>query len=153
MPVTRADADHVQRAFDVFNERFEALRGDALGTYHAEFFVSDSIIHNADGFPMPATYEGFPGYRRWFDDSYGPYRDVQWAVDSLEIVGDRVIAVGAQRRARAGRPDVARGQAGDGLRAARRADRAHRRLPHRGSGAAPRQRTLTASAPRGTLPA
>lgn len=93
MPATRADADHVRRAFDVFNLRFDALRGEPLAAYHAEFFVPGSVIDNADGFPMPATYEGFAGYRQWFDDSYGPYRDVQWAVESVEPVGDRVVAI------------------------------------------------------------
>ena len=90
---TRADAAHVRRAFEEFNARFETLRGEALADYHDEFFVTGSVVDNTDGFPMPATYERFAGYRQWFDDSYGPYRDVQWAVESVEPVADRVVAV------------------------------------------------------------
>lgn len=93
MAATSADAAHVRRAFDSFNERFESLRTDALRDYHREFFVPDSVVDNVDGFPTPAGYVGFDGYRQWFDDCYEPYRDVRWAIDSVEPVGDRVIAV------------------------------------------------------------
>ena len=36
MPVTQADAEHVRRAFAVFNERFEDLRGEALADYRVD---------------------------------------------------------------------------------------------------------------------
>jgi ketosteroid isomerase-like protein len=94
MPVTEADVGHVRRAFEVFNERFAALAGDALEPYHAEFFVPDSVVHNADGFPTQGTYSGFAGYRRWFDDTYGPYEDVSWALESVAAHGERVVAIG-----------------------------------------------------------
>lgn len=91
--VTEADLAHVRRAFDLFNERFEDLRGDALRAYHAELFTDDSVLHNADGFPVPATYEGYDGYRHWFDDTYSPYEGVQWAVETIEAAGERVVAI------------------------------------------------------------
>ena len=94
MRVTDEDVAHVRRAFAVFNEQFEALRGDGLRSYHETFFVPDSVVHNADGFPTGDTYEAFAGYRRWFDDTYGPYEDVAWDVESVEAHGERVVAIG-----------------------------------------------------------
>ncbi len=94
MPVTDADVAHVRRAFEVFNERFEDLRGPALEPYHAEFFVPESVVNNADGFPTSDVYEAFAGYRRWFDDTYGPYEDVSWDVETVTAAGERVVAVG-----------------------------------------------------------
>ncbi|MEA2124991.1 MAG: hypothetical protein QOI80_1773 [Solirubrobacteraceae bacterium] len=93
MPVTDDDVAHVRRAFEAFNARFESLRGDALEGYHAEFYTPDSVVHNASAFPFAATYEGYEGYRRSWDDTYGPYEGVVWTVDSAEAVGERVVAV------------------------------------------------------------
>jgi ketosteroid isomerase-like protein len=92
MPVTEDDVAHVRRAFAEFNARYEHL-DDELEDYHAEFYTPDSVLHNASGFPVPATYEGFAGYERWWTDSYGPYEGVQWEIESVDAVGERVVAV------------------------------------------------------------
>lgn len=94
MPVTDADVEHVRQAFAVFNEDFDDLAGDALRPYHERFFVPDSVVHNADGFPTDETYEGYAGYRRWFDDTYSPYEDVRWTLETVEAAGERVVAIG-----------------------------------------------------------
>ena len=94
MPVSDGDLAHVRRAFVEFNERYDRL-GDVseLKRYHEEFFAPDSVIENVDGFPTPGRYEGWDGYREGFGDSYGSYRDVNYKVDSIEPIGDHVLAL------------------------------------------------------------
>jgi ketosteroid isomerase-like protein len=92
--VTDRDLEHIRRAFAEFTERYDKLREEGeLERYHAEFYVSDSVIENVDGFPIPGRYEGFAGYREGFGDSYGNYRDVRWRVESIEPAGDYVLAL------------------------------------------------------------
>lgn len=100
MPVTDADVAHVRRAFEEFNVRFEALRRGGLDDYFAEFYAPEGEIFNVDGFPLPARYSGIEGYRRWFDETYGPYAAVRWTVRDAHAVGERVVALVTAR----GRP-------------------------------------------------
>ena len=93
MAVTAADLEHVRRAYLEFNERYEALREGGLEAYHAEFYAPDAVIEHVDSFPSPGSYEGFEGYREWFGQSYGNYRDVTWQVIGVHMVADRVVAL------------------------------------------------------------
>jgi ketosteroid isomerase-like protein len=93
VPVSDSDLAHVRRAFVDFNERYDDLRAGDVDTYHAEFYAPDSVIEHVDGFPSPGSYEGLEGYREWFGNSYGNYRDVTWQIVGLEAVGDRVLAL------------------------------------------------------------
>jgi ketosteroid isomerase-like protein len=51
------------------------------------------VIEFVDGFPVPGLYRGIEGYRRWFEDSYGPYQDVRRRLDSIQAEGDLVVAL------------------------------------------------------------
>lgn len=93
MPVSGSDLEHIRRAFLEFNERYDRLREDGLEEYHAEFYAPDAVIEHVDGFPLPGRYEGFDGYREWFAESYGSYRDVTWQIAGVHLVGERVVAL------------------------------------------------------------
>jgi hypothetical protein len=94
VPVTAADIDHVRAAFDEFNVRFELLRSDAgLKAYHEDFFVPECVIDNVESFPVPKRYQGFEGYRSWFDETLAPYEGIQWRVQHVEPIGERVFTL------------------------------------------------------------
>ena len=93
MPVTNADLEHIRRAFEDFNGRYEDLRTGGLDTYHAEFYAPDAVIEHVDNVPSAGSYEGFAGYQDWFDQSYGDYTDVSWTIEGIEAVEDRVLAL------------------------------------------------------------
>ncbi len=93
MPVTATDVDHIRRAFAEFNERYDSLRDGGVDDYHSEFYAPDAVIEHVDGFPAPGSYEGLDGYREWFGQSYGSYRDVTWQVSGVHVVADRVVAL------------------------------------------------------------
>jgi ketosteroid isomerase-like protein len=90
--VSDEDVEHVRRGFASFNA---SERGDeaAIRAHHARFYDPDVEIVNADGWPIPASYRGTEGYVAWYQESYGPYEDVRYAVDSIDAVGDRVLAL------------------------------------------------------------
>lgn len=93
MPVSDADVDHIRRAFVEFNQRYDTLRGDGLERYHAEFYAPDAVIEHVDGFPLPGRFEGLDGYREWFAESYGSYREVSWRIEEVQAAGERVVAL------------------------------------------------------------
>jgi hypothetical protein len=93
VPVSDTDVDHIRRAFVEFNERYDTLRDGGLELYHAEFYARDAVIEHVDGFPLPGRFAGLDGYREWFAESYGPYRNVTWRIDGLQAVGERVVAL------------------------------------------------------------
>ena len=93
MPVSAADVEHIRRAFAEFNERYDSLRAGGLDEYHAQFYAPDAVIEHVDGFPAPGSYKGLDGYREWFGQSYGSYRDVTWQVSGVHAVADRVVAL------------------------------------------------------------
>jgi ketosteroid isomerase-like protein len=94
MAVSDKDVEHVRRAFESFNAT-ERERADEAGirAHHARWYDPDVEIVNADDWPIPASYRGTEGYVRWYRESYGPYEDVRYAVDSVGAVGDRVVAL------------------------------------------------------------
>jgi len=69
------------------------VRREELDSYYERFFVPDGVVEFVDGFPVAGRYEGVEGYRRWFDESYGPYEDVKRRLDSIQAAGDRVVAL------------------------------------------------------------
>jgi ketosteroid isomerase-like protein len=85
------DVEHVTRMLRDTGRRFEG--SGELESYFAEFFCPDAVMEHVDDFPLPGSYEGLEGYRRWFDDAYGPYEDVAFRVESVAAEGDRVLAL------------------------------------------------------------
>ena len=53
----------------------------------------NSSTARADDWPIAASYRGTDGYVRWYQESYGAYEDVRYAIDFLGAVGDRVGAL------------------------------------------------------------
>jgi ketosteroid isomerase-like protein len=90
--VTESDVAHVARAFQESERRFEHPE-TAVGDYFDEFYAPGAVIEHVDGFPVPGRFEGIDGYREWFSDSYGPYEDVVFRVDSIRAEGERVLAL------------------------------------------------------------
>ena len=78
----------VRRAFEEF-----AVSADGLDEYFARYFTPDGVVEFVDGFPLAGRYEGIEGYRRWFDESYGPYEDVRRRLDSISAEGGLVVAL------------------------------------------------------------
>ena len=88
MNATDDDMDLVRRAFDAF-----ALSPEGIDEYFARFFTPDGVVEFVDGFPLPGRYEGLDGYRRFYDESYGPYEDVQRRLDSVTVENGTVVAL------------------------------------------------------------
>src|SRR3954447_14215208 len=88
MTPSNPDVELIRRAFS----EFEVGRTD-IDEYFNRFWHPDAEIESVDGFPVPGTYRGLDGYRRWFADSYGPYEDVERNLDSITVEGDRVVAL------------------------------------------------------------
>jgi ketosteroid isomerase-like protein len=88
--VTADDSDValVRRAFEDFD-----VREGSLEDYFERYYLPDGVIEFVDGFPVPGLYRGIDGYRRWFEDSYGPYQDVRRRLDSIQAEGDLVVAL------------------------------------------------------------
>jgi SnoaL-like domain len=86
--VTDADIALVRTAFEQFN-----VSPDGLDDYFGRFFTPDGVIELVDGFPLPGRYEGVEGYRRWFEEGYGPYEDVHRRLDSIQAEGSVVVAL------------------------------------------------------------
>jgi ketosteroid isomerase-like protein len=94
MPVTDEDVEHVRRAFESFNATADARQDEAgIRAHHARWYVPDVEIVNADDWPVPASYRGTEGYVQWYRENYGAYEDVRYAVDFLDAVGERVVAL------------------------------------------------------------
>lgn len=93
MPVSDAEVAHVVRAFQETNRRFEGYKTGGLEAYFDEFYEPDAVIEHVDQFPMPGRFEGIEGYRQWFGDSYGPYEDIVWKIESVRAEGERVLAL------------------------------------------------------------
>ena len=87
MAATEADVELVRRAF----EEFDPSRPEGLEEYFDRFWHPDAVIEAADRFPVPGSYRGLDGYRQWYEDSYGPYRDVDRRLHSLTPRGDCVV--------------------------------------------------------------
>ena len=94
MPATAQDAAHIRAAFEDFNGRYEQLADpELMRAYHERWYDPDSQILNVDGWPVPASYEGLDGYKRWYAENYSTYEDVRFDVESIEPVADRVVAL------------------------------------------------------------
>jgi hypothetical protein len=88
VPVSESDIEKVRTAF----ESFEAT-GERNEEWFTSHFTPDGVIECVDGFPLPGSYEGVEGFMRFYEDSYGPYEDVVRRLDSIEAVGERVVAL------------------------------------------------------------
>jgi ketosteroid isomerase-like protein len=88
MSTSNPDVELIRRAFS----EFEVGRTD-IDEYFNRFWHPDAEIESVDGFPVPGSYRGLDGYRRWFADSYGPYEDVERRLDSITVEGDRVVVL------------------------------------------------------------
>lgn len=78
----------VRRAFADFE-----VQAGTLEEYFARYYAPDGVVEFVDGFPIAGRYEGVDGYRRWFEDSYAPYEDVERTLHSIEAIGDRVVVL------------------------------------------------------------
>jgi ketosteroid isomerase-like protein len=88
MTPSNPDVEVIRRAFS----EFEVGRTD-IDEYFNRFWHPDAEIESVDGFPVPGSYRGLDGYRRWFADSYGPYEDVERRLDSITVEGDSVVVL------------------------------------------------------------
>ena len=88
MPIDQSHVAIVRRAFQDFE-----VQAGTLEEYFARYYTPDGVVEFVDGFPVSGRYEGVDGYRRWFEDSYGPYEDVTRELHSIEAVADRVVAL------------------------------------------------------------
>jgi ketosteroid isomerase-like protein len=88
VPTEEADIDLVRTAFDAF-----AVSRDGIDEYFRRFFTPDGVIEFVDGFPLPGRYEGLDGYKRFFDESYGPYEDIRRRLDSIVVEGGTIVAL------------------------------------------------------------
>jgi predicted ester cyclase len=78
----------VRTAFEEFD-----VRAGTLEEYYQRFYVPHGVIEFVDGFPVRGRYEGIDGYRRWFEDSYAPYDDVERRLDAIRAEGERVVVL------------------------------------------------------------
>ena len=89
-----ADVSHIAGAYVDFNARYEELADpETVRAYHERWYDPESQILNVDGWPVPASYEGLEGYRRWYAENYASYEDIRFEVESVQPVGDRVVAL------------------------------------------------------------
>jgi ketosteroid isomerase-like protein len=89
-----ANVSHIADAYVDFNSRYEELAdAEAMRAYHGRWYDPESRIENVDGWPLDATYDGLDGYRRWYAENYATYDDVRFDVESVQPVGDRVVAL------------------------------------------------------------
>ena len=87
MPATDADLQVVLDAFQAFDFNAD------LDEYFGRYWHPEAVIESIDGFPVPGRYEGLDGYKRWFEEAYAPYEDVERRLDSIGIVGDCILAL------------------------------------------------------------
>jgi ketosteroid isomerase-like protein len=86
--VQESDLELVRTAFDAF-----AVSLDGIEEYYQRFFAPDAVLEFVDGFPLSGSYQGLDGYRRFFDDSYGPYEDVRRRLDSISVENDTIVTL------------------------------------------------------------
>jgi SnoaL-like domain len=82
------DVAFVLEAFQSFD-----VQAGTLDEYYERFWQPDGVIEFVDGFPITGSYSGIEGYKRWFDDSYGPYEDIERRLDSITKEGERVVTL------------------------------------------------------------
>jgi ketosteroid isomerase-like protein len=78
----------VRRAFDAF-----AVSAEGIEEYFAGYFTADGVVEFVDGFPLPGRYEGVEGYRRFYEESYGPYEGVSRRLDSITVENGTIVAL------------------------------------------------------------
>jgi ketosteroid isomerase-like protein len=89
-----AGVSHIAGAYMDFNARYADLADpDVMRAYHERWYDPESRIDNVDGWPVPASYEGLEGYRRWYAENYATYDDVRFDVETVQPVADRVVAL------------------------------------------------------------
>ncbi len=88
MPASDADVTLVREAFGAFS-----VTPEGIEAYFGRYFTPDGVVEFCDGFPLTGRYEGVEGYRRFFEDSYAPYEDVQRRLDTVTVEGGTVVAL------------------------------------------------------------
>jgi ketosteroid isomerase-like protein len=91
VPASAADVEHVRETYRVFAERGADFERAGLEAFFERFYDPGAVIENVDSFPAPARHEGLEGYRRWYEESYGPYEDVSFDVFGIDPVGEHVV--------------------------------------------------------------
>jgi ketosteroid isomerase-like protein len=86
-----ADVELLTRAFMTLSKQFDAVRAGDLSLLN-EFWSPELRIENADGWPVPGTYDGYDGFRRWFDETFGEYTGYVPMRGEFTRVGDRIVA-------------------------------------------------------------
>jgi ketosteroid isomerase-like protein len=82
----------LERAFQTLATHFEAVRaGDT--TLMTQYWDPDLRIENVDGWPVPGSYDGYDGFRRWFDETFGEYSGYTPERAQYTYLKDRIIAV------------------------------------------------------------
>ena len=88
MPATAADVTLVREAFGAFD-----VTKEGIDAYFSRYFTPDGVLEFCDNFPLSGRYEGIEGYRRFFEDSYAPYEDVERRLDTVTVEGGHVVAL------------------------------------------------------------
>jgi ketosteroid isomerase-like protein len=88
-----ADVSHYRGGVLDFNARYEELADpELMRAYHERWYDPESEIRNVDGWPVDASYEGWTAIARWYARTT-PLRRRAFDVESVEPVGDRVVAL------------------------------------------------------------
>jgi hypothetical protein len=88
VPAQESDLELVRTAFDSF-----AVSLDGIEEYYERFFAPDAVLEFVDGFPLSGSYQGLDGYRRFFEDSYGPYESVRRRLDSISVENGTIVTL------------------------------------------------------------
>ena len=85
------DLELIRAFYESFPERMAAGRTGVFEPHYGRFYTHDHVMEMPDAFPSPGSFTGLDGYRRWFDEAYGPWEDVVWTLEEIDAVDDRVV--------------------------------------------------------------
>jgi hypothetical protein len=89
--VSASDVERIRQFVAAFD--LERQRSGGLKDYFDRWYSPDATMEHVDAFPTPGGWTGFDAYQEWFEEAYGPYEDVRYELDSIETVGERVLAL------------------------------------------------------------
>ncbi len=81
----------LERAFLTLARQFEAVRAGDISLM-TEFWDPQLRIENVDGWPVPGSYHGYDGFRRWFDETFGEFLGYTPERAEYRRAGDWIIA-------------------------------------------------------------